>query len=563
MKFLRSLAILMLMICNVFGQDTTSLTNSDKSGHRRASYHFEPKFSQILDYNIHYLLSSGKTGLIYAFANDKPKYFNTRPLEYTNYSQTKLPEYKRWLNQFSEPRSSSKVLLINTDELNRPGTNKTQISVSAISIQSDWKKHPLIVKGNYLMDNDLIYIGGKKFRIFFPFMSIADFSPEHDLLLTITSRTKLSGILMSNGQQAWQIQLDLNREGWNDLRFINDSLLILSKSGLHFINTKTGAKIYQPASTSDTKYKYPLGHLSRSASEMERNKYNGVWYYFSDEFYSSEREWGLSSNICFDSASIYSIMSGNLSAYSMNGKRKWSTPVVGFSATDLHLCDSTIIVISKGYSITPKQEGTLGNMRNNSGMGAKRLYSEPGISIISRVTGKIIHEQKLAGNNDLIADYKIFPEQAILQSATRNKVIITCLKTGKQLSTREFGSIGETDVLALGHTSLWVKFDDESFINVGSNSMYVPLFINKNVLWLLDQELNTIKKFQKNEFFLYIGEFEENTLLKSWNEVVIVDSTGKPSTNLSYSGYACYDGKHLFIGDKNEIIGYEIIKGGE
>lgn len=551
------------MICNVFGQDTTSLTSIDKAGNRRAPYHFEPKFSQILDFNIHYLLSSGKTGLIYAFANDKSRAFNTRPLEYTNYSEIKLPEYKRWLNQFSEPRNSSKVLLIKTDELTSYGSDKPQISVIAISIQSDWYEHPIIIKGNYLLDNDLLYIGGKKFRVFFPFLSVVDFCPEHDLLLTMASRTKLSGILMSNGQQAWQIQLDLNREGWNDFRFINDSLLILSKSGLHFINTKTGAKIYHPASTSDTKYKYPLEYLSRNAIEMERNKYKGVWYYFGDELYSSEREWGLSSNICYDSACIYSIMSGNLNSYSFDGKRKWSTPVASNSATELHLCDSTIIVISKGYSITPKLEGSLGNMRNNSRKGAKRLYSEPGISIINRFSGEIIHEQKLSGINDLIADYKIFPEQAILQSVTRNQVIITCLKTGKNLSTREFGTIGETDILALGNSSLWVKFDKESYINVGNNSLYVPFFINKNVMWLLDQKLNTIKKFQKNEFFLSIGEFEEYALLKSWNEVVLVDSTGKPTTNLSYSGYACFDGKHLFIGDKNEIIGFEIMKGDE
>ncbi len=61
--------------------------------------------------------------------------------------------------------------------------------------------------------------------------------------LALDYQTKqLCGINLMNGQKQWQRNIS-NEFGWDEIKKINDSTLLLEGSGLHLINFKNGKRL--------------------------------------------------------------------------------------------------------------------------------------------------------------------------------------------------------------------------------------------------------------------------------------------------------------------------------
>ena len=247
-----------------------------------------------------------------------------------------------------------------------------------------------VQEGMMLMKNTLFDIKSGKIVYNIKNEPVFGIFPELDIVLSVSLNDSVYCRNLSNGSVRWSFILEHAERGWNDLVKIDDSTLVLSVSGLHFVNITNGRIAYNPTSTNGDMRKVAQFSSQNTGSE-QLIFYN---YAFPNGLFSSDQIWGLASNVIYDNKFVYSAGHSDVTCFDHKGKKIWNAVTDSMASGRLIFSDSLLVYINKGYSILP---GTVTRYYGSSVYkeyvdykGSKILYGLPCIKIYNRSSGREI-----------------------------------------------------------------------------------------------------------------------------------------------------------------------------
>lgn len=314
----------------------------------------------------------------------------------------------------------------------------------------------------------------------------------------------IEAISLSDGKKIWTRNID-RYYGWNEIKNINDSTILLSASGLHFINLKNGKGWDYDALTGETipHTNSPLINAAVFASNMAFGLMGGYTvFYFT---HTEDLYWDLCSNIVISEKQIYYASKQTITSIDFNGNVIWQTKlpkdITGNSVLALH--DSLILLINKGYALKGKE--TI-------------FYGTPFLACFDKKNGAQFYLKKISLEANAITDFRIINSAYYLLQ--KNKIGIYSLENGEFIN--------------------WELISD---IQKQKNNAFID---PQN---FLIKDYSTSQISQKYDSLLYIL-LPQNGIIAFNNQLVEKDRINYE--NLLFKSHTTDD--YLFFVNKDEII---------
>ncbi len=262
---------------------------------------------------------------------------------------------------------------------------------------------------------------------------------------------ELNCISLLNGAVHWKANLS-HKEDWMDVKYLNDTTIIIAANGLHAINIHTGLLWSHPLVTAEKNQKtlvFSVVHkenVQKINSSQKTTKEDNLLTH-------------LGSNILIDGDVVYFSGKEKIIAVKTNGELMWELDL-----KDLPI--SKMIITKSGSAITLINLG-LSQFKDNY-----VLYGKPFVMNIDAATGKINSQSKFTSSENLIdflpqkQSYLLADKKNIIQTNSNNESFENLIP----LNDHKYGR--------------FVEFinGDEYFVE--KEGYYVPLnFINDNVVY--------------------------------------------------------------------------------
>lgn len=377
--------------------------------------------------------------------------------------------------------------------------------------------------------------------------------PEMDMVLSVGSKNTVFCRNLSNGSIRWSFSLEFADKGWNDLVKINDSTLVLSASGLYFLNITKGRIAYFPASTNDDVSKV-IGPFGDKYGPDQLYSYR---YTFNNGLFSSNRIWGLASNVIYDDQFVYSAGHSDVTCFDHKGKKIWNAVTDSMASGRLMFSDSLLVYINKGYGILPVYDfwikGTMNYKKYLDYLGFKTLYSVPCIKIFNRFTGMEILSQNLSGRKDAIIDIKNIAGNDTIQMLTRNKIIITDISSGRNMAVKENCEMGTGDMCYLAPRQIWFMNSESIFYPAGTSLSDPAIVMNPGRIWQHDKFLNNVNITYRDNIWYFKGNTSKIIVIANNKSIVLLNNSGHELKRIPSTGPLCLAGPRLFMANGNKI----------
>ena len=408
-------------------------------------------------------------------------------------------------------------------------------------------------QGLLLIRNSIFDIQSGKIRLHIKNEPIFGLIPGKDLVLSVGSGDNVYCRNLSNGSIRWKFKPEHAGNGWNDLVKINDSTLVLSASGLHFLNITNGRFAYNPASTVDdvTKVVGPFG--DRYGPEQLLNFH----YSFGNGMFASDRIWGLASNVVYDNRFVYAAGHNDITCSDHTGRIIWNVLTDSMASGRLILSDSLLVYINKGYGIIPVYDFWIrtlfGYRLYRDYEGYKTLYSVPCIRIYNRFNGDEVLSQNLSGFVDAIIDVRNIPGNDTIHLLTRNKIIITDISAGRNLAVKEYCAPGTGDMCSLASQDVWLMNSEGIFFPAGTTASYPAIRLDTRRIWQHDKHLNNVNIHYRDNIWYYMGKAGNISVIANNHSVLLLDVNGKELAKIPSGGPVCLAGSKLMMAEGNRI----------
>ena len=299
----------------------------------------------------------------------------------------------------------------------------------------------------------------------------------------------LQGINLDNGAVIWQRSID-RTFGWREMVNLNDSTVLISSSGIHSVNFKTGK-----------------GWSHRE--EVGKNK-NNFWT-------GRDILTNICSNIALDSISIYFASSNSIASYSMDGSQIWNQPLHTEYTSKSQLFfygEDQLILVNFGKA--------------NSAMRYEKRYGQPYVSIYNRNSGERLKYLSLPGDKDYIR--YISMRNDILYLLFEKRMVTIDLKEQRIINSASPGIKLKKEIL---YPITWM-----TYYEVEPDSI-LPLFSIDTTSYFYKCEENVIAGFDSNIQVKKVLSFDKVYVLLGIHDGLFYISNGK-------KGYA--------VNDINEIL---------
>ncbi|MBL7911494.1 MAG: hypothetical protein JNJ41_10610 [Bacteroidia bacterium] len=262
---------------------------------------------------------------------------------------------------------------------------------------------------------------------------------------------ELNCISLLNGAVYWKANLS-HKEDWMDVKYLNDTTIIIAANGLHAINIHTGLLWSHPLVTAEKNQKtlvYSVVHkenVQKINSSQKTTKEDNLLTH-------------LGSNILIDGDVVYFAGKEKIIAVKASGELLWELDLK-------ELPTSKMIITKSGSAITLINLG-LSQFKDNY-----VLYGKPFVMNIDASTGKINSQSKFTSSENLI---DFLPQKQSYLLADKKNIIQT------NSNNESFENLIPLDDHKYGR---FVEFINGDEYYVEKEGYYVPLnFINDNVVY--------------------------------------------------------------------------------
>ncbi len=326
----------------------------------------------------------------------------------------------------------------------------------------------------------------------------------------------LQGINTTTGEVIWTKELD-HSFGWNQIKHINDSILLIASSGLHQINLNTGKGWSYYTPTGDKDY---TGAIATNVAGAAVGLLTGSFFFSTG---GADVVRGNVSNILQIDSSFYLATKEKICRLNNNGATQWFERFPEISAGKSHLFerDSLVYMLNLGFAY-----------KN----GRRINYGSPFLAAYHKTTGKRLLIKALGGELEVVSDFMLKNQNLILLG---NKSIITIdLDRGEIINKFAFPieTLGKPDYFLdseIAHQQLDGRF--KSMKEVDSTALFV-VNAKDEIIWL-SNEFEVKKTLNLNEFYFKIPltdsislfNHEEKTILaKNQQAIAMVDKLKRP-----------------------------------
>jgi outer membrane protein assembly factor BamB len=365
------------------------------------------------------------------------------------------------------------------------------------------------------------------------------------------SGDKLRAINLQTGKEAWTRKI-AHDFGWNDLYNNNDTSLLISSSGLHQMNPKTGLGWDYEAETGRKNYtKAVLTTLAGTALGL----LTGTGFYST----GADVVTGLASNVLQDSANaqMYYASKEKLVCLNNHGKPNWSysLPKDVVSQSYLFKHDSTLQMLNFGVA---RKKGEM------------IPYGRPFIANFNLSTGKLSAFNFLNTEEQPIVDQIIrkdtliilFRDSILKYSLSNNSVLsFNAIKLPPKMQLKQFvGSnvyVSETD----STVQMLTKTDTTAYFITLSDEKMIKLAADLQALEYIEpQKLYYANLKAKNHQLLY-AHAPSKEAQSTWivDEQLRVKNKVKLTVNIVVMGDKLFEvkGKQVIMYNVNELFDIE------
>ncbi|MFK7806524.1 MAG: hypothetical protein AB8F74_01865 [Saprospiraceae bacterium] len=329
----------------------------------------------------------------------------------------------------------------------------------------------------------------------------------------------LYGIDLKKNELLWKREID-RTYGVSEIKTLNDSILLVSASGLHSINLRDGRGWSESASTGETRkdysyynFLYPRffgGGMSFGLSFLIMINTDPV----PEVPYVN----GLESNVFLDETGIYKATKKYVFKKDAKiGRTLWKTEIPeGFgSHSYIHRKDSVLVIVNSGKGYVDGQEVAFGKpfLMGVNAYSGEELYFIP----IPSMNAKAITDINFTDSVFYI-NFGYFCSEVSYES-------------GAILSNSLFAHPSKNLNAKFFREHDYVLKDDGTFFHPASSNQDGLFISSQDSIFQLMNEDSEIKISSNNEYFVYAGKIGQHKLLARENLVFIVDEELEPITS--------------------------------
>lgn len=349
---------------------------------------------------------------------------------------------------------------------------------------------------------------------------------------------KIQGIDLDTGNSLWQ--RDLNREfGWNDVKTINDSTLLIAAGGIHQLNVRNGTGWSYNAVTGKKDYKETI---AKNAAGVALGVLTGTAVLSS----GPNLVRNLSSNVLLDSNYVYfGSRQGLAKINRIKGDIIWEYVLDEnlTSKSSIFVKDDLIYLINKGYA-------DFGNRKIN--------FGDPFITALNSKTGKQEFVMTVGNDNDFILDYKLIDDTLLL--LLKDRILKASLLNNTVIKEKVF-NIADLGELNFFTSDIIFKQEGNSLFNlIGSDSTKYFIQTKKNFTLEMDDKFNFSNQYFIKDLYIYYNEVSDFKFFIKGDrdKTIITDKENRMIAQINLPGFIFAFGDSIYAIDGKSLYEIEI-----
>lgn len=324
----------------------------------------------------------------------------------------------------------------------------------------------------------------------------------------------LEAISLTNGKFLWNRVID-RKYGWDEVRYLNDSIMLISSSGLHSVNLKNGNGWDYEAKTGVDKHTVEPG---MTAAGVALGALTGVSVMVSEHDVITN----IVSNVLIDSPYLYLASKKTIACLNYSGKVIWSVPLEKniTSKSNLWLKGDTLFMINRGYANLNASSETID-------------FGKPFLAAYSKKTGQELFCNYFDHKKNIINDLQVRGNIVYLLFA--DKVTACSLNNGAVMLNKQFKPdvVGKLEQFtgrevyidsAKGFRSLVQSDTANLYITTGSYSIIA-----------LDSKLDVAKQIQKEILYTQYDVAGKYKLFFKDHATTIVNDKQQKIAHINYT----------------------------
>jgi len=334
----------------------------------------------------------------------------------------------------------------------------------------------------------------------------------------------LEGTDLRTGQSLWKrkINLDYNL---NEILQLNDSVIIVSASGLHTIHLKNGTGWDYDALTGKKDHSATVGAnvISFAFSMLLGADFETTTGY--------DLITDVVSNALVDSTGIYLADKESIVSLYRDGFVLWKNnlPKKLVSKSSLFFKDSLICMVNDGFA-------SLNSESIN--------YGKPFVAAYDKNTGKKLFLNTIGSKSQQILSFEIQKDTLILLS--KNRIFRYSLKDGTELFEQYFKTDSVGEFTQFGENNMFLISDSATVKPLLSDSTNLYVVTNKNQLLILNNQLDITNIIPNDKLCFCYLETKGYKFLDAGESTLVIDKNNKQVAELDILGNVMLIGTKLF-----------------
>lgn len=355
---------------------------------------------------------------------------------------------------------------------------------------------------NQWVVNDNIYFADPKYNIGFGY--------KYKSLGGYTNT--LEGINLTKGNITWQKNIE-REYGWNDILYLNDSIVLIVAAGLHAINIKNGTGWDYIAITGKKDYKETA---AVNALGIAAGLLSGT--YLIATGHNLVRD--LISNVLIDSTDIYFASKEKLAKIDKeNGNIIWSYPIPDnlTSKSSIFLKNNKIYMINYGYAF----------------MGYKRLnFGTPFIACFDKTTGKQDFFSIIFKKKDPILGFRV--QDDTISLAFKESISKYNMYNGSRIAEKNINIEKTGDLKYFVGNYVYIESNDSAFtslLDVNPTNSYV--FTTSGKTLMFNNQLQITDSLNYDRLYVHYLTTKNYKFIGKENETIVLNNENRKIARLN------------------------------
>jgi len=343
----------------------------------------------------------------------------------------------------------------------------------------------------------------------------------------------LEGLDLRTGESLWEKELS-RTYGWNSIRTLNDSTLLIAASGLHTINIHNGTGWDYTTVTGKKDY---TETVAKNAVGVTLGILTGTYLVATGANVVRD----VVSNVILDSSYVYLASKELVSKLDKNsGQVLWTYPLPEdlSSRSYLVLRDSLLCMVNTGYAYWGGKKidfGTPFILGLNPETGAQQFYT-------------LISEKK-----DPISDFKIKNDSLVI--VFKDRIANYGFYDGTQGSSKQFNTEELGELTSFAGDRLYAKVGNQSYsplqlLDTTKHYMHT----SKSTILALDKQYNVTQTYDYDALYYCYGHVKDYKLLAKDGQTIVLDKLNNERANLNVSYKALSIGSTLYDFQENRLL---------